>query len=190
MNWRCIDYLQHGNARQRRAWSTLRRLGLPERLDRYHATLVSTVCVGLDIESSDLDIICEVNDGPEFEATLRRYFGDRPGFTFRRRAVDRREWVARFETDDFPVEIFGAPERVTRQNAYRHLSVMWRLLQLGGEPLAEAVRALKRGGYKTEAAFTRLLDLAGDPYQALLRLEERTDEEMISLLKRYGRWFD
>ncbi|MBN2430664.1 MAG: DUF4269 domain-containing protein [Acidobacteria bacterium] len=185
MNWQIIDYLKNGTSQQRQAWTTLRRLGLPERLARYHATLVSTVCVGLDIESSDLDIICQVEEDQSFETTLRRFFGRQPGFRFHCRSAERREWVARFRTTGFPVEIFSAPIAVTRQNAYRHLTVMWRLLHLGGEPLRQAVRDLKHAGFKTEPAFVRLLGLAGEPYQAFLRLEEQTDGELADLLEKW-----
>jgi hypothetical protein len=184
MDWKDIHYLKMGTGRQRLAWATLRRLRLPERLAAFDATLVSTVCVGLDIESSDLDIICEVENGRIFEEILRRYFGDMPGFVFRRRAGERPEWVARFLTAAFPIECFGAPVPVERQNAYRHLTVMWRLLQIGGDSLRVAVRDLKRSGLKTEPAFARLLGLSGDPYEAFLNLEALDDKALARLLEQ------
>jgi hypothetical protein len=86
--------------------------------------------------------------------------------------------VAQFETDAFPVEVFGTARPVERQVAWRHLSVMKRLVE--AEPrLRERVRALKREGMGTEPAIAHLLGLEGDPYEAVLALEETPEEALV-----------
>ena len=94
------------------------------------------------------------------------------------------EQVVTFETDAFPVEIFAKQEPVEEQYAWRHLSVMARLLKETPE-LRERVRNLKRTGMSTEEAFATLLGLKGDPYHALLTLEKASDEQ-IAALCRHG----
>ena len=51
--------------------------------------------------------------------------------------------VAKFIHDGFPIEIFGQPCPVDRQNAYRHMQIEARLLAIGGEEAREAIRWLK-----------------------------------------------
>ena len=71
-----------------------------------------------------------------------------------------------------------------RQNAYRHLTIMARLLSFGGDSLREAVRELKRRGVKSEAAFASCLGLVGDPYTALLALESLCDSTVDEMIKK------
>ena len=52
-NWQDISYLKiMGTRRQQEAFETTMALGILEKLAPFHPTLVSTVCVGFDIEDS------------------------------------------------------------------------------------------------------------------------------------------
>jgi hypothetical protein len=181
MNWREISYLKTGTPRQREAYETLVDLEVLEALDRFDPALVSTVCVGLDTAESDLDLICDVRGRPDLRAAVERRYGGRPRFRTRER--EDGAVVAQFETDAFPVEVFGTARPVERQVAWRHLSVMKRLVE--AEPrLRERVRALKREGMGTEPAIAHLLGLEGDPYEAVLALEEATEEQLVGLCEQ------
>ncbi|MDQ0047454.1 hypothetical protein J2T18_001737 [Paenibacillus polymyxa] len=47
----------------------------------------------------------------------------------------------------------------------------------------DSIIQLKILGVKTESAFAKLLGLDGDAYEALLKLEDWTDEELRRLLR-------
>ncbi|GGA46540.1 DUF4269 domain-containing protein [Paenibacillus physcomitrellae] len=111
---------------------------------------------------------------------------DYPSFTLTRKTVSHIPRIkANFLCEAWPVEVFGQPIPVRRQNAYRHMQIEARLLFLFGRTFREQVIELKRQGLKKEPAFSRLLwlDLMHgiDPYQALLELEGWSDESLIAL---------
>ncbi len=56
-----INYLRNGNERQKRALEVLTKYKVLEKLKPYSPLLTGTVPIQIDIESSDLDVICEVD---------------------------------------------------------------------------------------------------------------------------------
>jgi hypothetical protein len=54
-----IDYLKEGNDRQKKAYEVLLKYKIFEKLSNYSPLLAGTVPIEIDIEGSDLDIICE-----------------------------------------------------------------------------------------------------------------------------------
>jgi len=56
-----LDYLKIGNEKQKRAYEILTKYKIFEKLDNYSPLLTGTIPIEIDIESSDLDIICEVD---------------------------------------------------------------------------------------------------------------------------------
>lgn len=183
MNWRDYSYLRTGNEKQREAYATLESLNLFEKLREFDPALVSTVCLRLDIPGSDLDIICTPDNLASFTSVVRGAYGGENEFETWARSSG--EQVAQFETATFPIEIFAKQEPVEQQYAWRHLSVMARLLDVKPE-LREQVRSLKRKGSSTEEACATLLNLEGDPYEALLDLEEASDEQIAKTCRRCG----
>ena len=180
--WRDISYLACGNARQRRAFRALNALGILNILRAYSPALTGTIPLDIDIAQSDLDIICEVgraSDLAAFERVVEDAFSARDSFQIERITVKGVATVfARFTFDGFPIEIFAQPRPVTEQNAYRHMVVEARLLEIGGEDARRAIRQLKSAGLKTEPAFARYFKIEGDPYEALLQLSSRSAEEL------------
>lgn len=153
-----------------------------ERLESYHPLLAGTVPLDLQVQGSDLDILCEVYDSVRFTAEVRQAFGGFSGFRTVTRTV---EGISRtkinFEAGGWPVELFGQPVPVERQNGFRHMLVEWEILRILGGEFREAVIALKRRGVKTEPAFAGLLRLPGEPYAAILALEELPAAELEAL---------
>ncbi|PTX19393.1 uncharacterized protein DUF4269 [Pontibacter mucosus] len=173
-NFKDIAYLQAGNQRQRAAYEVLLKYEVMQKLASFDPLLAGTIPIGIDVERSDLDIICCWKSKADFRQTLLLYFSGYPGFALKECAVRGQEsMVARFWLDTFEVEVFGQSTPSREQHAYRHMLVEYDLLQTYGEPLRQQVVHLKKRGVKTEPAFARLLNLPGDPYEALLRLEER-----------------
>lgn len=182
-------YLAHGNARQRRAYRALQSLGVFRILRAHTPVLCGTIPLGIDIPGSDLDIICAARDLDAFARDVLDAFGARPGFRITRETIKGiASVIANFDYAGFPIEIFGQPQPVREQNAYRHLIVEARLLKIGGERARRAIRQMKNAGLKTEPAFARYFNLQGDPYAELLRLSwlsERELREMATADRRY-----
>ncbi|MBP7963586.1 MAG: DUF4269 domain-containing protein [Caldilineaceae bacterium] len=175
-SWFDIDYLLAGNPRQRVAWGVLTELGIFRYLAPFTPVLTGTVPIGLDLDHSDLDIICAAEDLVGFEQEVVPVYAHHPGFGCKRRLWQGRPSVViNFDTPFFPIEIFAQALPVTEQNAFRHMLIEERLLRLGGDAARTAILALRRAGMKTEPAFAAYFRLDGDPYAALLRLARLDD---------------
>ncbi|WP_276498137.1 DUF4269 domain-containing protein [Pontibacter litorisediminis] len=167
-----IDYLQHGNERQRAAFQVLVKYNVMGKLAAFDPLLAGTIPIGVDVAQSDLDVICCWSDKAKLREALLRYFSGCACFRLHDTEIKGQEsMVATFRLDGFEVEVFGQGIPSREQDAFRHLLVEYRLLQKYGEPLRQQVVRLKQQGLKTEPAFTRALHLPGDPYEALLQLE-------------------
>jgi ribosomal protein S18 acetylase RimI-like enzyme len=150
----------------------------------YAPTLIGTFPLGLQIESSDLDIACSCADLDAFERALRVSL-DSLGETsvrIERLSLDPEAVVAEITVADPPIEIFCQPLPIHAQVGFRHMVIEGRLLALGGAALRDRVLARKRAGLKTEPAFAELLGLTGDPYAALLVLESWPQSRLESLV--------
>jgi hypothetical protein len=153
-----------GPARVAREWEAC---GLATVLAEWDPVPVSSSAAGLGLESSDLDVVCDLRT-PGFATAVRGAFGDRPGFrTWRHGALH----LTAFRGRDMDIEIVGEPRPVEDQLAYRHAVAHRRVVEEHGPAFAAAVRDLRRRtGLKTEPAIARLLRLDGDPYVAVERL--------------------
>jgi len=184
-DWRDLSYLLHGNARQRQAHRALHDLGIFTTLREFDPVLVSTICLGIDVPDSDLDVVCEIDDPQRFAAVVESAFSHHEAFELCHR-TDRTlpAVVAQFRYAGFTIEIFGEPQPVERQNAYRHHVVHARLLAIGGEAMRRAIQRLKASGLKTEAAFATHLGLGGDPYETMLALSDLSDDALREMMRR------
>ncbi|MGE5653267.1 MAG: DUF4269 domain-containing protein [Bacillota bacterium] len=166
-----LAYLKAGTPRQQEAYQAIAGSGVFRLLAAYTPVLAGTIPIDIDIETSDLDIICEVHDAKRFAATLTAGLSSHQGFTMHEEIVQGLPVViCRFTYMDFAFEVFGQPLPVSKQNAYLHMLAEYSLLQAAGPSGKEAIRALKRQGLKTEPAFARYFGISGDPYEALLKL--------------------
>ncbi|WP_439836507.1 DUF4269 domain-containing protein [Aeromonas enteropelogenes] len=172
-NWRSLDYLAHGNPRQRSSHALL-TAGLWARLQELcsDVAMVSTLAIGLDRPGSDLDILCQHPLPAQLAAQLREQ-----GW----QASDKGEGIWLLERlfagpdgHSWPVELYVTPAAVETLNGWRHLTLMAALLAHFGDDFYQTVLRLRlEEGLKGEAAICRLLGLAGNPYEALLTLEGR-----------------
>ncbi|RYG19529.1 MAG: DUF4269 domain-containing protein, partial [Chitinophagaceae bacterium] len=62
MNFLKIDYLKDGNERQKSAYNTLVDYQIIEILADYNPILTGTIPINIDIDTSDLDIVCYWRD--------------------------------------------------------------------------------------------------------------------------------
>ena len=164
-----IDYLKKGNEKQKRAFEVLAKHKLFEKLKDYSPILAGTIPIEIDIEGSDLDIICEVKNESDFIEFLNQNFQDYNNFILEKvTANDEKSIVLNFMLEEFPIEIFGQNKPATEQNAYRHMIAEYKILQEKGAGFKQKIIELKKKGIKTEPAFGILLGLE-NPYEDLLK---------------------
>lgn len=136
--------------------------------------LAGTIPIEIDIESSDLDIVCEVNlrfeeDFLE-EIMLSKLIPTDVEVSVEKVMVNGEESIVlNFMLEEFPIEIFGQNKPTTQQNAYLHMIAEHKILEERGEEFKQKIIELKKQGIKTEPAFGMLLGLE-NPYEDLLKL--------------------
>jgi hypothetical protein len=166
-----ILYLREGNDRQRFAYRILTQYAIIAQLHVFTPIVVGTIPIEIDIETSDIDIICTWNEKNSFIKALEK-FSHHSQFTIFETTKNERETViARFVIENICIEVFGQRWPVFEQEAYRHMIVEHRLLVANGEMFKQQIVDLKRKGVKTEPAFAMLLGLKGDPYIELLSMQ-------------------
>lgn len=74
--------MKTGNERQQLAYQTLIVHRVLEKLAEYSPILTGTIPINIDIENSDLDIICYWEDKREFIMTLTAYSNRKVNFKF------------------------------------------------------------------------------------------------------------
>jgi hypothetical protein len=161
----------------------LQRLDLLSRLAAYDPHVAGTPPLGIDLPSSDIDVLCHAPNAAAFAEDLWRLFGCEAGFRMEQWTENERPVIAAFAAHGWTIELFGHPRPVREQAGWRHFGVERRLLDLGGETFRAAVMQRRNDGLKTEPAFAAALGLGGDPYAALLDLERQSDADLAALLR-------
>lgn len=169
-----IEYLKTGSEIQKRLYKCLKDIDILNVLSLFDPIVVGTIPIGINIVDSDVDIICNVNDFVRFRSYIKRHFSQRKNFSDRE---SNDAYIARFECSDFIFEIYSESKPTTEQNAYRHMLIEDRILNMAGNEFREEIIKLKHTGYKTEPAFGLLLNLEY-PYKDLLGMEKMTDDEL------------
>ncbi|MGN7783991.1 DUF4269 domain-containing protein [Niabella sp. 22666] len=178
MQFQDISYLEKGTKRQQEAYAILQQNKVMEKLHAFTPALVGTIPINIDIETSDLDIICCFENKNFYRDTIVKLFKDNEFFSIREREDKEETVIAGFFIEGFMIEIFGQNIPCRQQLGYRHMLIEHDLLNKYGEAFRWQIIALKKQGYKTEPAFAKLLGLQGDPYQALLQLEADIAESL------------
>jgi hypothetical protein len=168
-----IDYLIDGNERQKRAFEVLTKYKVFEKLSDFSPILAGTIPIGIDIDGSDLDIICEVDFRFEEDFLDEIMFSKLIPFenmaTVENIILNEEKCIViNFMLEEFPIEIFGQNKPTTQQNAYLHMIAEYKILQEKGGDFKQKIIELKKKGIKTEPAFGMLLNLE-NPYEDLLK---------------------
>lgn len=169
INFLNISYLQSGNEKQQQAYQVLTAHQILEKLVAFTPILSGTIPINIDIENSDLDIICYVQDKAAFTKILIGFFQNEKGFMITENPTFQ-SIKANFFIAGFEFEIFGQPIPTIQQNAYRHMLIEHQILLEKGEAFRQEIIRLKKQGIKTEPAFAKLLGISGNPYEELLKL--------------------
>ncbi|MBE8725778.1 DUF4269 domain-containing protein [Flavobacterium hungaricum] len=167
-----ISYLKDGNEKQKTAFAVLTQFRVLENLSDFDPILVGTIPINIDIENSDLDIICCFKNQSDFAKKVKQLFEKENGFTIREVLIDNQESVvANFYLENFEIEIFGQNIPTKQQNGYKHMVIEDQILRKKGEKFRREILELKQKGYKTEPAFGLLLGLTGNVYHELLNFK-------------------
>lgn len=159
---------------------------MPALLEAFDPHVAGTPPLGLDLPTSDVDVLCHAPDLAAFASVLWHAYKDRPRFSIRQWIGVPRPVIASFEAEGWTFEVFGSTQPVHEQAGWRHFLVERRLLELGGAAFRQSVMRYRLDGLKTEPAFAAALGLAGDPYVAMLDLGERSDSELAGALATAG----
>lgn len=169
--FRTLDYLKVGTPRQRAVYQAIDSLRIMETWSDYQPTLCGTIPIGIDVNTSDLDICMHVQEDhfPEVKANMIQYYSHLRGFRIKEYTIqDVPTLKVNFVYQNYEFELFGQPTCVTKQNAYLHMLIEDKLLKQ--QPLLRRkIIRLKRMGVKTEPAFCMMLGLQGDAYEQLLK---------------------
>ena len=177
MNFRDVEYLKAGTDKQKLCYRILKEINILDILYNYNPIVVGTIPIQIDIEESDIDIVCcaenlcEIRDVVRLHYSTYNMFSDRIGDVY----------VANFECLGLPIEIYAESIPTLEQNGYRHMVIEDRIMKLAGDRFRQKVIRLKQQGYKTEPAFGELLKL-DNPYLDLLEFEVLTDDELKLLI--------
>jgi hypothetical protein len=173
MDFDNIEYLKIGNEKQKCVYHLLIRYQILAILCPFDPIVVGTIPIEIDIESSDIDIICYVIDEREFIEKVTSSFSDKKGFKLKQHCgPDHNAVLANFRVDGFAIEIFGQNLPTRQQVSYKHMLIEYNVLLQKGEAFRKKILALKKQGLKTEPAFALLLGLTGDPYLSLLKMND------------------
>lgn len=173
IDFKNIEYLRVGNSKQKQAYRVLTENCIMLVLKEFNPILIGTIPININIENSDLDIICQFVDVNDFEKFILEKFGHADRFRiWRNTSQGTLAIVSNFFVDGFEIEIFGQNMPTNEQRGYRHMLVEYELLKKGGSAFRERIIRLKEDGYKTEPAFAYELGIEGDPYEALLKLDK------------------
>jgi len=180
IDWKDIRYLNQGTERQKLAFKCLSSLNIFEDLSSFSPLLVGTIPINIDIEESDLDIICEVQNYSRFANVLETLYRKYNRFEIHQTSihVESSVIVCNFNYEGFNIEIFGQDCPVVEQNGYLHMIIEYRLLALAGLDARDKIRQLKRLGLKTEPAFGKYFNIGGNLYTELLTLGNLSDSEL------------
>jgi len=169
INFKDISYLKTGNLKQQAAFHILTKHQVLENLAGFDPILVGTIPINIDIENSDLDIVCYWKNKPAFIERIKYLFEKENRFSIREIVIDNQESVvANFFIETFEIEIFGQNIPTELQNGYRHMVIEDQILRSRDENFRLEIVKLKENGIKTEPAFGLLLGLNGNVYQELL----------------------
>lgn len=182
-DWANPEYLLQGNPVQRKTYKILQELKILEHLEEYDPLVVGTIPIDIQIETSDIDVICEVHHFSAFEQRITDVYSKEKNFRCISKVIGEVPRItANFYYKGMEIEIFGQPVPTREQNGFKHMLIEDRMLRLAGETAREEIRNLKRRGLKTEPAFAQFFRLEGDPYDALLELFPLTDQELKGVL--------
>jgi len=174
--------------------NAIQRLGILDDLGAYDPHVAGTPPLGVNTDTSDIDIVCCAPDADVFLDTIVSLYSNHAGFSCWQWISGDRPLIANFHAEGWEFEIYASPQPVKQQAGWRHFTIEQRLLALGGETFKAKIMSLRSEGYKTEPAFWAALGFGsnssgnthGNAYSGMLELCNDTDKALVDRLKQAG----
>jgi hypothetical protein len=164
------QYLNEGSELQKMAFEELVKSEILSTLNDYKPVVAGTFPLNIAIETSDLDILCQVNDFESFSSYISSKCDYFDKFSIRSKFFQGEEaLIVNYEGYNLPVEIFCQDLNPCRQLAYVHMEAERVILGERNAEFRSDILRLKKAGFKTEPAFAKLLGLEGDPYHSVIQ---------------------
>jgi hypothetical protein len=191
-----VESLARGNERQKLAYETLKQLDLFSRLERFAPLLVGAIPLGVELETSSLEIVCSAENLEEFGHFITASLSVLADFYIEHKLVrDRPAVLVSFKADTFAIRILAQEISSFTQNSVVQMLLEARLLAFAPKEVREEIRTLKRQGLSTEDAFVRCFDLdmvlnkeasaEVDSGAMILKAARMPDHEILMLAHRY-----
>jgi hypothetical protein len=117
-------------------------------LAEFDPHLAGTPPLGVDLPTSDLDILCHAAEPEAFAVALWAAFSGETEFLLRQWIIVDRPVIASFIAHGWPFQVFGQKKPVKEQNGWRHFIAERRLLRLGGPTFRAAIMRERSRGVK------------------------------------------
>lgn len=174
-----LEYKHSPTPMQSKALECLAKLNLFHDLKEFCPVFAGTIPLDIDIQGSDIDIICQVTDFARFQTRLRECFEAYQNFIITESyGSNSRHSISQFDAHTFRIEIYGEQKPVTEQNGFLHLVAEAKLLEIGGPSSKDEIRKIKNQGHKTEPAFAEFFKINGNAYTELVKLAPMTIDEI------------
>lgn len=181
-NWKIFEYLKEGNNKQKLCYELIKELKIDVVLSTFNPVIAGTIPIEVDIDSSDIDILCEISSFDDFKNIVLNNYSHYQNFNIREKVINNRgSVIVNFKYKHMEFEIFGQSLAVELQDGFRHMIVEDRIINICGEDFKNKIIELKKQGIKTEPAFGIILNIKDDPYLELLKLYDLSENE----LRRY-----
>lgn len=156
-----------------KVWQAIGESKILKLLKDLNPLIAGTFPLGVDIATSDVDILVETKNLTDLEGLLKQNYGSCEAFALSRIDMDHLPTlICNFTFNGIPFEVFAQDRPAVKQTAYRHFLIEERLLKFGGDAFYQKVLQARAFGLKTELAFGEVLNLELDPYVTLLNLQK------------------
>ena len=156
-------------------------LALLKKLDPFELFIIGTPPLGIEIESSDIDIACSASELAHFRSVALTEFENFDNFQCYQSQIQGQDTtIVQFHAHGWDIELFCQTIPTAQQWGVRHFKIEQQILNLA-PMLKSVVTKLKRNGMKTEPAFAAALGLSGDPYTAILELENLEPTQLAQM---------
>lgn len=179
MDFKNIEYLSEGNFIQRKSYKILKKIEIFTILKEFNPILVGTIPLGINVENSDLDIVCELRN--RLKKIIIENFSKYSKFQVRER---KDSFICNFFVENIEIEIYASKIKSEETNGYKHMVIENKILKITNSRFKKAVIELKKEKIKTEPAFAKILKIEGDSYEKLLELEKYSEKELELLIDK------
>ena len=132
-----------------------------ENLHGFDPLLIGTIPLNIDIEKSDLDIICCWKSKNLFIETLIENFAHHRAFLLTEKKIANHETIlATFQIDEFEIEIFGQNRPTKQQEGYRHMMIEHKILSSNDETFRQKIIYLKKARINHRTSFCKTIELS------------------------------